>query len=693
MRKKRSFELLLVLAWLVLPALAAADFHRIDPTQPPAQLLSDAEMARLRALQGTVAPLLGGDVSPDGQVVPYLDAVHGPVLLDVRTGAMAPFAPEVAAYVPWLLAANFPLRWRDAQTLVGLGRDPSGAASFVLLAADRRGSVNVSPLVLPGTPISISSTGRKLLLQRPGAATDGEVEFLVYDLETRVEQLVLSLPPDVGLGGVAWSPDDERLALVRRKWLTGKVEGVQGLETLDALGRLPPEQNPLFTNSALELYRLDRPRPARVEIRPCPGALEIFASVVWSPDGRMVMAQMLRGGRRHGRPHPSFGYPDESRWAFYGADGRPAGRLERPEVSSVSAPEFLFLSPHQVVIAAPWQLAVALHLYDLRDGRLRRLAVPEGTASQLHAIPHAGELLFAFQSFQEPPEIVRTGLGSAAPTRLTDLNAGARAAAQIRVDPVQFRLASGAVREGRLIQPADAPFPPRHAPTVVYQNGGPTTGMVSFWGVRAGEPYTLLPSFGLSVLFVPLPGRTQLGPAFLDALEEGDHFGQIDIDEQAEIARQLLALGYTSRDRLGIAGCSYGGYFTAQSITRYPDLYTAANPQCTLLDLDYEWTTLSSTFAAFVEGRSLQEDPAEYQRDSPLFQASRVKTPTLIFTASEDYLPWQFSVQFHDAIQAAGTTTEVYLFEGEGHVMAQPNSLLTAAQLQIEWFRRFLARD
>jgi dipeptidyl aminopeptidase/acylaminoacyl peptidase len=693
MRKTQSCELLLVLAWLVQPALAAADFHRIDPTQPPAQLLSDAELARVRALEGTVSPLLGGDVSPDGLVVPYLDAVHGPVLLDVRTGAMTPIAPELAAYVPWLLAANLPLRWRDAQTLVGLGRDPSGAASFVLIAVDRRGSGNVSPLVLPGAPISISSTGRKLLLQRPAAEADGEVDFLVYDLETRVEQLVLSLPPDVGLGGVAWSPDDERLALVRRKWLTGRVEGVQGLEVLDALGRLPPEQNPLFTSSALDLYRLDRPRPTHIELRPRPGALEIFASVAWSPDGRMVMAQMLRGGQRQGRPHPSFGFPDESRWAFYGADGRPAGRLERPEVSAVSPTEFLFLSPHQVVIAAPWRLAVALHLYDLRDGRLSRLAVPEGTASQLRAIPNAGELLFAFESFQDPPEIVRAGLGSAAPTRLTDLNAGARAAAQLRVDPVQFRLASGAVREGRLIQPAGAPFPPRDAPTVVFQYGGPTTGMVSFWGARAEQPFALLPSFGISVLFVPLPGRTQLGPAFLDALEDGDHFGQIDVDEQAEIARQLLAWGYTSRDRLGIAGCSYGGYFAAQSITRHPDLYAAANPQCSLLDLSYEWSSINSSFAAFLEGRALEEDPEEYQRDSPLFQASRVRTPTLLFTGSDDFLPWRLSVQFHDGIQAAGTATEVYLFEGEGHVMAQPNSLLAAAQLQIEWFRRFLARD
>jgi hypothetical protein len=691
--RKRSFELLLVLAWLVQPALAAAEFHRIDPAQPPAPLLSDAEMARLRALQGTVEPRLGGDVSPDGQVVPYLDAVHGPVLLDVKTGAMTPFAPEVAAYVPWLLAANMPIRWRDAQTLVGLGRDPSGAPSFALLTATRSGAANVSPLVLSGTPISLSSTGRKLLLQRPGAAANGEVEFLVYDLEKQVEQHVLSLPPDVGLGWIAWSPDDERLALVRRKWVTGKLDGVQGLETLDALGRLPPEQNPLFTNSSLHLYRLDRPRPTHVEVRPRPGGHEIFASATWSPDGRTVMAQMLRGGRRQGRPHPSFGYPDASRWAFYGADGRPVGRLDRPEVSAVSATEFLFLTPQQVVIAAPWRLGVALHLYDLRDGRLRRLAVPEGTVSQLRAIPRAGELLFAFQSFQEPPELVRAGLGIAAPARLTDLNAAARAATQLRVDPVYFRLASGAVREGRLIQPAGAPFPPRYAPTVVHQNGGPNTAMISSWGARADQPYGLLPNFGISVLFVPLPGRIQLGPAFHDALEDGDHFGQIDIDEQAEIARQLVAWGYTSRDRLGISGCSYGGYFAAQSITRHPELYAAANPQCSLLDMVYEWSSLSSIFAGFVEGRALEEDPAEYQRDSPLFQSSRVRTPTLLFTASEDYLPWKFSVQFHDGIQAAGTATEVYLFEGEGHVMAQPNSLLAAAQLQIEWFRRFLARD
>src|SRR5262249_54214553 len=188
----------------------------------------------------------------------------------------------------------------------------------------------------------------------------------------------------------------------------------------------------------------------------------------------------------------------------------------------------------------------------------------------------------------------------------------------------------------------------------------------------------------------PLEGRLGFGTERFDALVEGDNFGQVDIDEQREIVLQLEQRGYTTPARVGITGCSYGGYFTSQSITRHPGLYAAANSQCTLLDLLDQWSFGQTGAVAYWEGRTPEEGEYEYRRDSPLFSADKVRTPTLLFAGSEDFLPWKFSAEFHDAIGAAGTPARLVVFEGEGHgLFGSINSQLAAAEEQILWFRRY----
>ena len=44
-----------------------------------------------------------------------------------------------------------------------------------------------------------------------------------------------------------------------------------------------------------------------------------------------------------------------------------------------------------------------------------------------------------------------------------------------------------------------------------------------------------------------------------------------------------------------------------------------------------------------------------------------MRTPTLIFAGTEDFLPYTLSEVFHDDITGAGTTTTLYQFLGEGH--------------------------
>ena len=188
--------------------------------------------------------------------------------------------------------------------------------------------------------------------------------------------------------------------------------------------------------------------------------------------------------------------------------------------------------------------------------------------------------MFQYSSFTDPPELYRLNWDGSALSRLTWANEELRQFSKTRQDPVTFKLANKQTRAGVLIQPADAPFPPRDVRIVVWQEGGPGIPMTNNWAANVENPYALLPNLGVAVLVVPLSGRYGLGPRTYSALYDKANFGQIDIDEQAQIVRQMIARRWTSKGKVGITGCSYGGYFTLQSLVRHPDLYAAANAQC-----------------------------------------------------------------------------------------------------------------
>jgi len=84
------------------------------------------------------------------------------------------------------------------------------------------------------------------------------------------------------------------------------------------------------------------------------------------------------------------------------------------------------------------------------------------------------------------------------------------------------------------------------------------------------------------------------------------------------------------------------------------------------------------------------DEPVEYERDSPVRNAGRVTTPTLIFDGTQDFLPYAFSQEFHDRINAAGTKADFYLFDYEAHGLGLPGSQFVAGEAQLFWFRKYL---
>jgi dipeptidyl aminopeptidase/acylaminoacyl peptidase len=334
--------------------------------------------------------------------------------------------------------------------------------------------------------------------------------------------------------------------------------------------------------------------------------------------------------------------------------------------------------------------------YDLSTASLAALPLPPGSVDPESWAVSSGwphPVFRLFFAVTQPPEVFTMPLDGSAPPRHrlpSSTRRWQRLTNDVQVNPVSFATRNGP-REGFLVQPAGAPFPPAEEPTVFWQQGGPGFSMVNEFAVEVEMPFNLLPNFGISVLSVPLAGREGFGAELYSLQAEDNNFGQVDIGEGIDIAAQLVGDRWVRRDQLGVTGCSYGGYFAAQAIAQYPNVFAAANPQCSLLDAFTEWQLGYSSLFSYLTGTHPHGSArALSPHFAPVQRGTTSRPPPCSFTARQTFLQVDMARNFHDIIDSNGSPATLYEFEGVGHSIFDTGLQRTAAQLQVDFFRRHL---
>lgn len=509
---------------------------------------------------------------------------------------------------------------------------------------------------------------------------------------------LLEVPAGSTILGGAFDADGTRLALtlsnVEDRTVTSQtVDGalLSSFIYRDVTGQLPPSANPIVQNNVLYDFNLETGE--RRELRPLDNVL--FVRPEWSPDGQVLKVQMHHGAQFVGRQHPVYTpqFVDRASYRFYDANLQEITRLDNPIVGFSDVDTATWLSSSEVLFNVPNGTNYHIWYFNPLSGEFRNITASLMGSNRLGvAVPQAGTMIFTHQSYVAPPARYKLRLDGTALERLTWDLYELELYSQTQMNPVSFQLADGVVREGVLIQPRGAPFPPQNERIIVWQQGGPVGPLLeNRWYARVEDPYALLPNFGMSVLVVPLAGRRGLDAASYRAMADGTNFGQRDIDEMAEIVRQIHALGWSSPAKTGITGCSYGGYFTLQSIVRHPDLYAAANDQCALTDTIVEWTRGFDSLIPMLVGQPPYENFDDYLADSPFYNAGRINTPLLTFKGSDDFLPVTLSENVFTQLAGRGLPVRFVKFMGEGHGLSNAENEVYAAQEQITWFRTYLA--
>ncbi len=239
--------------------------------------------------------------------------------------------------------------------------------------------------------------------------------------------------------------------------------------------------------------------------------------------------------------------------------------------------------------------------------------------------------------------------------------------------------------QGWLLSPRQ--IKPGLQPMITLVHGGPSAAATPSY-VAAGTVRDLIDHGYL--VFEPNPrGSYGQGEAFtranvrdLGGGDLGDILKGIDAAEKA---------APVDDKRLGIYGHSYGGFMTMWTVT-HTDRFHAAVAGAGIADwVSYYGENGIDQWMIPFFGASAYDDPAIYDKLSPIRYIKAAKTPTFIYVGERDVeCPAPQSQEFWHGLQAMGVPTSLVIYAGEGHGIRKPDDVHDLEHRITGWFDRYL---
>jgi dipeptidyl aminopeptidase/acylaminoacyl peptidase len=307
-----------------------------------------------------------------------------------------------------------------------------------------------------------------------------------------------------------------------------------------------------------------------------------------------------------------------------------------------------------------------------------------GVRFQPYVVAGGDRLVSIFESPERAPEVVELEDGDW--RALSDLNGTIPDPSEAGTwEARTWSAADGLEIEGLLLLPREGEAP---YPLIVGVHGGPT-GAWSWGFLPAGSPGPLLAQEGYAVLLPNPRGSAGRGQEFARA-NLGD-MGGGDLQDILAGVDALVEEGVVDSDRVGVYGGSYGGFMSAWAVTQ-TDRFRASIPLAAVTDWrSFHHTTNIGRFDALFLDADPYEVGGEYDARSPVVQAKKCKTPTLMVHGEQDLcVPVSQAQEMYQALIEAGCETELVLYPREGHGYVEREHQLDLWERMRDWFARHL---
>ena len=597
--------------------------------------------------------------------------------------------------------------------------DDSGAAwvELYLLDADGREVPFVTGEVNVGRPVWISDDELAFAARR-----DGDDQPSVYRISTRGGEVRKVFEHKTSVGAFDVSPDGRWLAFLsadKEDADKAKLEG-QGFNQEIF------EEELVFTRLRIaDLESGDGPDDRDVRTIDVDGSLR---SLSFTPDGQHLLvgltptplvddsfvAQQLQvidmdgeataQVETEGKLGPAGWSPDGRHIALIGSvdqNDPAAGRLQLVSAEGGS-PRNLLPDLEGHVSTFDWRDASTLmYVADIGtetevglisvDGSNQRTLLPagklvvtgldagsQGTAAVIGGTPqHPGELF----TLDGGGDVARV-------TTSNDWLSDVRFAKQ---ETIRYTARDGLELEGILIRPLDSEPGQRH-PLVLVVHGGPESHYPNGWLTNYSAPGQVAAARGFAVFYPNYRGSTGRGVAFSktsQAAATGPEY-----DDLVDGVDHLIATGLVDGDRVGIMGGSYGGYASAWGATYYSERFAAAIPFVGISNAISKMGTTDIPREMYdVHHRKWLWDDWEYfAKASPIYYATRNRTPTLILHGKDDprVHPSQ-SLELYRNLKLVGQAPVRFVrYPGEGHGNRKSAARLDYALRTLRWLEHYL---
>ncbi len=200
---------------------------------------------------------------------------------------------------------------------------------------------------------------------------------------------------------------------------------------------------------------------------------------------------------------------------------------------------------------------------------------------------------------------------------------------------------------------------------------------------------------GYTVIAPDYRGSSGYGQGFYQDID----YGGREVDDVFEARKWMLDMySFLDSKRVGMIGWSHGGFITLMNILQHPDAYAVAYAGVPVSDLvlrlGYQTDQYRALYSAqYHIGKTVREDIKEYERRSPITYVSKLQTPLLIHTNTNDEDVNVLEVErLITALKAEGKPFEYKIYENApgGHMFNRLDTDL-ARQSRQEIYK-FLAK-
>jgi dipeptidyl-peptidase-4 len=151
----------------------------------------------------------------------------------------------------------------------------------------------------------------------------------------------------------------------------------------------------------------------------------------------------------------------------------------------------------------------------------------------------------------------------------------------------------------------------------------------------------------------------------------------------------LQAMGARHRDldlsRVGIAGWSFGGYFSLMAALLHPEVFKAAIAGAPVTDWTFYDTAYTERYM-----KTPQENPEGYRLTSALTHAAKLDRPLLVIHGiTDDNVHLENTLALLESLYLAGKRAEVITLSAT-HMVPDPKLNVAREQVQIDFFRQHL---